>query len=333
MTRNGFILRTGILFIIGLVLSVVLIDEFGSVIEKFETRVYQKISVKKPQFFMYDSLGVPLIVYQGKLGKQYNTVTVAEQAINWADCSDSITGIRFNNCINWLIKNNTELNDSSIIYLDRYDWPSYKMVSPWRSGMNQGRAIQAFIKAYKRSSDTIFLKYAWKAMNTLFTEVKDGGVTYIDSSGYWYEEYADDNVGQSRVLNGMIVVLEAVSEYYKTTDDPRALFLFDKGVLSVKNNLYHYDNNGHSNYDILGKPASTWYHKFHITQLEFLYNETRNPVFKEYYQKWKEYKEPTYLLKLYRKPNNIGVSTVFTIISAVFAFLFIVSYFILIKKK
>ena len=176
---------------------------------------------------------------------------------------------KFYNCITWLVNHNTILNDSSIIFLNHYDWPGYKMTSPWRSAMNQGRAMQAFIKAYYKTGDSVYLSLARRSMNALYTQVKEGGVTYMDSTGYWYEEYADDNVPQSRVLNGMIVVLQSLNDFHKVTNDPGALFLFNKGVDAVKKTLHLYDNNGHSNYDALGKPASSWYHKFHIELLGF----------------------------------------------------------------
>jgi rhamnogalacturonyl hydrolase YesR len=222
-------------------------------------------------------------------------------------------------CSSDLTNNYTILNDSSIIYLDYYDWPGYKMTSPWRSAMNQGRAMQAFVRAFEKTNDRAYLEYARKAMNVLYTEVKDGGVTYKDSTGYWFEEYADDGVPQSRVLNGMIVTLQGLSDYYKVTKEAGALFLFNQGVKAVKNSLYLYDNNGHSNYDILGKPAKPWYHEFHIGLLDFLYNETHDHIFNDYKQKWMRYKEPSYLTELIHKPTRIGVFVVLSQFIAILA--------------
>jgi len=199
--------------------------------------------------------------------------------------------------------------------------------------MNQGRAMQAFLRAYEKTSDKRFLDNARKSMNALYTEVKDGGVTYIDSTGYWYEEYADDGAPQSRVLNGMIVVLQALSDYYKVTNDSSAYFLFKKGVGSVKRTLHKYDNNGQSNYDVLGKPASLWYHKFHITQLEFLYNETHEPVFNNFKMSWDKHKEPLYLVTLIARPTRIGIAAVITLFSTVLAAIMLPTTLICFKGK
>jgi len=183
--------------------------------------------------------------------------------------------------------------------------------------MNQSRVMQVFLNAFKITNDSIFLEYARKSMNTLFTDVKDGGVTYIDNKGYWYEEYADDEAPQSRVLNGMMVVLQSLKDYYEVSNDPNSIYLFKAGLKSLKNNLHLYDNNGHSYYDIFRKPAKPWYHAFHIELLKVLYCETGDPIFREYYQKWSRYKEPSYLVSLLKNPTRIGVFMVFTIFLSV----------------
>jgi hypothetical protein len=316
-----------ILFI-SLLITFFLSDYACEPIEKLETTIYRKLTGKFAQHFEYDSLGVPFVVYQGNIGKQYNIVSVAEYAIKLHKKSITQEDTVFNNCIEWLIRHSSRLNDSSLIYLNFYDWPGYSMKSPWRSAMNQGRVMQAFLLAYEDTSEDLFLDYARQSMNALFTEVKDGGVTYIDETGYWFEEYADDNLYESRVLNGMIVVLEALSDFYVVTDDTAARFLFSEGTKALKSTLHQYDNEGHSNYDILGKPASPWYHKFHIAQLEDLYKKTDEPVFDQYRLKWSQYKEPSYLKALAQKPRNIGIAAAITLyLMTVLIMAILVSFF------
>ncbi len=313
------------LFIVSLFITFMLINSIGNKIEKTETQLYRKITGKQKQHIEFDTAGVPYVVYEGNLGKQYNIVTVAEYVLDLSKHPEASKN-QFFNCINWLISKGEFLNDSSIIYYNQYNWPGYKMVPPWRSAMNQGRVLQAFLKAYEKTGDTSYLGYSRKSMNTLFTRVKYGGVTYIDSTGYWYEEYADDNVPQSRVLNGMIVVLQALSDYHKVTNDPGALFLFNKGVDAVKSSIHSYNNKGHSNYDILGKSANPWYHNFHVELLQFLYSETKEPVFREYSQMWANYKDPSFLTSLIYKPTRIGVFALFTLFVGVLLFVSLLSY-------
>jgi hypothetical protein len=306
-----------------MIVTILSVNKLGKRLEKFEARIYQRISGKHPEYIKYDKSGIPIVVYEGGIGEEVTVVLTAQEALNYyKNISDTISRNKFFACIDWLKSNSTRLNDSSIIFYVNFDWPGFNMKKPWRSAMNQGRAIQAFLKAFEFTNDSIYLRYAKESMNTLLIQVKDGGVSYIDTTGYWYEEYADDNVPQSRVLNGMIVVLQSLSDYYKVTKDPKAFFLFNEGVRSVKNTLKLYDNNGHSNYDILGKPASSWYHNFHIKLLDYLYTETHEPLFNEYKLKWSEYKEPTYLSTFIKKPTRIGVFMVLSLFLAIFSIVF-----------
>lgn len=321
-------LKKVFLFIVSLIITFLLINSIGYPIEQFETQLYRKITGKQKQHIEFDTAGVPYVVYEGNLGKQYNIVTVAEYVLDLSKHPDASKN-QFINCINWLISKGEFLNDSSIIFLNQYNWPGYKMSPPWRSAMNQGRAMQAFIKAYEQTGDSSYLEYSRKSMNTLYTSVSEGGVTYIDSTGYWFEEYADDNVPQSRVLNGMIVVLQALSDFHKVTNNSNALFLFGKGVAAVKKSIRFYDNNGHSNYDILGKPANPWYHKFHIELLDYLDNATNEPIFKDYSLVWSKYKEPSYLKALIQKPTRVRLFSVFSLFTITILLVFFANYFFL----
>jgi hypothetical protein len=303
-----------VLILLALVVTLVLSNKIGKPLEKLESKIYRKISGKKPQYIKYDQSGLPTVVYEGSVGEHATVIMTAQEALNYyKNKTDSVSKSKFFVCIEWLKANSSILNDSSIIFYVNFNWPGFQMEKPWRSAMSQGRAMQAFIKAYELTRDTLYLNLARRSMNTLYTEVKDGGVTYIDSTGYWYEEYADDNVPQSRVLNGMIIVLQALSDFYNTTNDPGALCLFKNGVSAVKSSLHLYDSNGHSNYDVLGKPASPWYHNFHIELLDFLYIKTHDPIFNEYKQKWLLYKEPSFLIALVHRPTRIGVFALFSL--------------------
>lgn len=321
------------IFIVSLFITIVLANTIGYRTENFETQLYRKIYGKQKQQISFDTSGIPIVEYEGDLGRQYNIVTVAEYAIGLSNKPDSMKDIQFYKCINWLIQKGIFLNDSSIIYRNHYNWPGYNMSTPWRSAMNQGRVMQAFLKAFEKTADSSYLGYARKSMNTLYTQVKDGGVTYIDNTGYWYEEYSDDSVPQSRVLNGMIVVLQALTDFHKVTNDPKALFLFNKGVATVKSSLHLYDNNGHSNYDILGKPANSWYHKFHIELMGFLYTQTHDPIFNEYKQKWEKYKEPSYFAVLIHKPSRINLFVVFSLFAGVLFVVSLLAYFFWFRKN
>ena len=104
----------------------------------------------------------------------------------------------------------------------------------------------------------------------------------------WYEEYAHEGRAESKVLNGMIITVLGIHEYYKITQDPHAKYLYDQGIVALDRNLPKFDDFGYSYYDILGKPASDSYHKAHIYLLEKLYSITPLEIFKAFSDRWKE---------------------------------------------
>lgn len=178
------------------------------------------------------------------------------------------------------------------------------MTPKWRSGMAQGLAIQALINAHEITGDRKYIDSAKMLLNSFFVEVKDGGVTYKTTAGWWYEEYADVGGKEPRVLNGMMYTLLGIHEYYQYTGNNNAKHLFDQGIVALKNDLSLYDNNGYSYYDILGAPA--WeYHNVHIELSDQLYNITKEKTFKQYHDKWENFKEPFSIIQQMQHPTSI----------------------------
>jgi len=133
-------------------------------------------------------------------------------------------------------------------------------------------------------------------------DVEDGGVTYkTEDKGWWYEEYAHEEAKVSRVLNGMEIALLGIYDYYKYTNDTDAKFLFDKGIIALKNDLPIYDYNGHTYYDALGTLAGTTYHKIHVKITKELYDITNEEIFNDYQKKWSDCDEYCRLLPNYQK--------------------------------
>ncbi len=331
--QGSRVFRTLVLSAVWLAASLLLLNLLGESLQSAEIRCYQWITGKRPQHFTFDAEGIPMVAYEGNIGVKYNPVAVAEYAIKISGESDSVNIRSFTNCISWLIENQVKLNDSSMIYYTCFDWPRYGMKNPWRSAMSQGRAAQAYISAYGKSGDTAYLDYARKAINALFTPVSEGGVSYIEAEGYWFEEYADDSVPESRVLNGMCVVLQSLDDYASITGDKAAVSLFEKGISTLKNSLQYYDNGRNTCYDIQKSPASRWYHSFHISLMDDLYRRTGDPVFSEYRDRWKAFSTPSYLERLIAKPTRIGMFTALVILAAAGVILGLTAYLFSKKKN
>ena len=194
----------------------------------------------------------------------------------------------FLNNVNWLVNNAVPKEDYLLLQYN-FPLPIYNLKAPWFSAMANGLALQVLIKAHELTQDFRYLIAAKSLLNAFFIEVEHGGITYKDSPNeWWYEEYAsnDKNAKISRVLNGMLFTVVAIYDYYKYTNDSDAKLLFDKGINSIKKELYRYNNNGYSYYDLLGNPAHT-YHQIHIDLTKKLYDITGEVNLNKYSELWK----------------------------------------------
>jgi heparosan-N-sulfate-glucuronate 5-epimerase len=251
-----------------------------------------------------DNSNVPFVYYgyiKGiYIGLQRNPITTTHNALEFYDLfmknRDEKYKEAFLNNSNWLVNNAVPHGKYSILeYV--FPWPPYSLEPPWRSGMAQGQALQALIKAHNITGEEKYLDTAKMLLNSFFVEVKDGGVTYkTPKNGWWYEEYAGKGDDGPRVLNGMMFAVLGIYDYYNYTKDNSAKYLFDQGVLSLKENLWRYDHNGtYSAYDIHRAYAPLWWHKTHVDLLNQLYDITKEEIFKKYHDKWQNYKLPSHV--------------------------------------
>ena len=233
------------------------------------------------------------------VGPARNPITIAHKALSYYDALKIDAGNAkakkslINNA-NWLVDNAVTHGNYSIFEY-KFQWPPYGLKQPWYSAMAQGEGIKALVRAYEVTKDKKYLDTAKMLLGSFFVEVKDEGVTYKTSNGWWYEEYASkDEPRESRVLNGMMYALLGVHEYYDYTHDSKAKYIFDQGVTALKNSLprYNYRDN-YTYYDILGNISPLQYHKAVIQTLGPLYDITKEQIFKTYFYKWKHFKEPS----------------------------------------
>ena len=228
------------------------------------------------------------------IGFQRNPVTTALQANEFYDKykenNDESSKMYFLNNADWLVDNAINKGYYSLLQYN-FPLPIYNFKAPWFSAMANGLALQVLIKAHEITLDSKYLTAAKSLLNAFFIEVKDGGITYKDSSDeWWYEEYATNDKDSmiSRVLNGMIFTVLGIYDYFQYTNDPDAKLLFDKGVNSIKKEISKYNDNGYSYYDLLGNPADK-YHQIHVDLTKQLYDLTGEPIFNKYHELWKNY--------------------------------------------
>ena len=190
----------------------------------------------------------------------------------------------------WLLENATYRdNGNFVVWVYEYPWPPYDLKPGWTGSLNQATIIKALTFAYLYSGDHKYTNMIEKSLNAFDVEVKDGGLKILrEDKGkiyVWYPEYAKEN--PPYVLNGFITVIIRLREYYLITTDKKAEKLYQEGLVSLEHYLPDYDaGNKKSYYDTLGNLANDHYHEMHVAQLDSLYQYTKNPIFKEYKEKW-----------------------------------------------
>jgi len=251
-----------------------------------------------------DEKGIPYII-EAKIGKQRNPMTVCNKALSYHDKfihGDSSQLNYFLNCADWLTENVIRGDSFSVLKYD-YDWAIYHMTAPWRSGLANGVSLQVFVRAHEITRDEKYLTAARQILNSFYVEVRDGGVSYkSEHDGWWFEEFSDEGGYESRVLNGHMFALLGIHEHFVYTKDSASLYLYDQGLLALRNNIAKYDNpDGPSFYDRRGT-VNIKYHYIHIDLLSRLLKISNDAILESYYEKWKAYEYPSLTTRLITPP-------------------------------
>ena len=180
--------------------------------------------------------------------------------------------------INWL-KNNHE---KGAIYHD-FDIVSYDNVrAPWIGSLAQSLSISALCLAYKHDKDKDNLLTAHKFMGALEKHCIQRNLL-----GTWFCEYP--NIYS--ILNGHIYSMFCLQDIIKYTTSPetkqRAQSLWKETEHTVLNNLYRYNLGNWSRYDLHTLvPAKEFYHKVHISQLQYLNFMGGSPLYDKLITDW-----------------------------------------------
>jgi len=314
------VLSISIFFISGL-LAVMLSNYKGDAWEEIIRKFYYQVATHGSPPVEYtvsvDSTGIPVVIYTAhnavRAGEKYNPTTIALYAIEYAghvkEKNDSLSRKEFFNCIQWLEENITR-RDGYALYEFNWQQPFYPAVkAPWRSGLTSGKAIEAFTAAYEISGDVHYLNLARLLLRGFFQPIQNGGFTYIDTNGWWYEEYADKGLNTPRVLNGHVYAFLGVRRFWLVTKEDSAAFIVQKGTEAVVNTLANYDvGDGWSYYDGLHKRADKKYHKIGVELMQKLWVITGKPVFLSYYKKWNTPLQRPYLVRIIKERNRSGMA-------------------------
>ena len=278
----------------------------------------QRAFVDQRQYFMrfqgkaayrgpFDHNGVPLLDYQGDIGRQHNPIAIAQYGLarfnRWCDTRATDDEKAWLAAATWLERELT-LNQSGLhVWMHDFDWPYREVLrAPWYSGLAQGAGISLLVRAADATGQWRFAKTAHAAFKAFYRTIDAGGVLAKDARNrVWIEEYIVRP--PSHILNGFIWALWGVYDYMRFTNalEPRALF--DKCVATIESALPEYDTGRWSLYELPAagnwrEPnrwtgpqmlASRYYHQLHIVQLRVLHRLTNISTFEAYADRWQGY--------------------------------------------
>lgn len=230
----------------------------------------------------FDAAGIPLLDYQGDIGRQYNPIAIAQYGLakfnTWSSTGAPEDRAAWIAVADWLARE-MRPNDQGIrVWMHDFDWPYKELLkAPWYSGLAQGNGLSLLVRAARATDDARYADAADLAFEPMRFDVAEGGVLVTDDQDdLWIEEYIVDR--PSHILNGFIWALWGVHDYAEWSGSPEAARLWTMCVGTLKRRLAEFDTGWWSLYEARDEGremlASRYYHTLHITQLQVMHRLT-----------------------------------------------------------
>ena len=245
----------------------------------------------------YDSAGIPMLDYHGRIGLQYNPIAIAQWGLGnynlFLRTHDEARKRKFLAASDWLC-GHLEPNRFGIgVWNHHFDW-EYRtpLKAPWYSGLAQGQGISLLVRAYRETGNRVYLETADRAFTSFLKPTDEGGVISCDERGaVWIEEYIVSP--PTHILNGFLWAAWGVYDYYLASQNNSAQSLFASAVHTLRDNLDRYDLGFWSLYELSGTRlpmvASAFYHRLHVVQLRIMNGLTGDEIFARYADRWENY--------------------------------------------
>jgi hypothetical protein len=239
----------------------------------------------------FDDNGVPMLNYRGSIGLRYNPCAVSQYALGWYQRwmrNSEGTGEPFIRMADWLTQHiNVDAEKRGLWYYD-FDLDAYGVKAPWISALAQAQGICVLLRAAKVTGNVCYEECARAAYAGMVAPVATGGTRLDSGDDMWLEELVADR--PTAILDGYIFALLGVRDYAFYFKDESAENLWEAGIETLLRRLPEYDLGYWSRADLYQQeppmPASSFYHRLHIAQLQILYSLTSKDVFKDYAERW-----------------------------------------------
>ena len=246
-----------------------------------------------------DPAGIPLLNYHGRVGLQYNPIAVAQFGLGWhnrfLDSGLERDLAHARQAGDWLVANLEPNRQGVPVWHHRFDFEYFRLLAnPWYSGLAQGQGLSLLVRLHATTGAAIYLEAARRAFVSLTLPISRGGVAFHDAKGrLWLEEYIVQP--PTHILNGFMWSLWGVHDYHLATQDHRAADIWRRGLDTIAQTLWLFDDGGWSLYDLAPLPlpnrASLFYHRLHIAQLVITHRLCGQKAFADYARRWEGYLE------------------------------------------
>jgi hypothetical protein len=260
---------------------------------------YMSLAAKSDYPGPFDREGIPMLDYQGRIGRQYNPIAIAQYGLgNYNRLlaeGDPKRCRNFLRAADWLVANLESNLQGLQVWNHHFDW-EYRtpLKAPWYSALAQGQGISLLVRAHQVTGRASYEATAGRAFETFLATTREGGVAEIDEAGdVWFEEAIVEP--PTHILNGFIWAAWGVHDFYLHTGESSARRLFDRAVRTIKRNLHRFDCGYWSLYELSGTKlkmlASPFYHRLHQVQLKVMHQLTGELEFAKRAERWADYEK------------------------------------------
>lgn len=277
-------------------------------------QIYSTLIVRHDDWYERNGVaGIPVAEYGVQnnvyVGPQVTPRIVANAGFAYHEQmkeGNTTAALYFNNTVDWMVENVKysyvpSLNGTMKIAHWPFDFAIWNLARGWHQSMTDAKGIRLLALAYQEYGNESYLDIIDSVTNSFLVPMSLGGNVYTLEDGLvWYPEYVvsphlDLDYEPSLILNGFLIGLHNLKEGSKILNDSKIEHVFNVGVITAAAWLPKYDSPYNwtlYHLDFPMKLASRLYHRIHINEAEYLFENTNITVFNFYAERWKSYDSP-----------------------------------------
>lgn len=224
----------------------------------------------------FDSNGIPVTDYTWtrqvgiRRGRHTNPGRVALYALQgcflpWLASGSAAALQDLRRQAEWLCQHQTQAGE----YVYAFGHARFGKRAGWISAWAQGLAVSSLVRSYLIFCEPAYLVAARRAAAPMLRRVQDGGVLWIDDSGYWLEEVPEDS--PSHILNGFITAWHGLVDLEAVSPNPEVTRVRSLCAETLRRHAASYGEGGPLLYDLKRRvPATLGYPRLQVEQMRSL---------------------------------------------------------------